>query len=210
MVGQFERHDTRQSLLESATEVFVEKGFSGARVEEIARRAKANKAMIYYHFGSKEKLYRAVLLHHIGGLHEDIARVAGYEDGPVARLMAFYAGLARTFQGRPALPSIMFREILAGGVHMDAEVARALKGVLDFVAATVREGIEEGQMRPVDPLFVHLSIIAPMMLFSVGRPFRERLLPVAMPEGSMPTAEGLFAHLQDVLARTLRPEPVRS
>ena len=45
--------DTRGNLIESATEVFVEKGFSGARVDEIARRAKANKAMIYYHFGSK-------------------------------------------------------------------------------------------------------------------------------------------------------------
>lgn len=75
MVGQVKSHDTRENLLASATEVFVKKGFSGARVDEIARRAKANKAMIYYHFGSKEGLYKAVLLKYIGGLHEEIARV---------------------------------------------------------------------------------------------------------------------------------------
>ncbi len=176
-------------------------------MEEIARRAKANKAMIYYHFGSKEKLYRAVLLKHIGGLHEEIARVAQEAADPLARLMAFYAALGRTFQGRPALPFMMFREILAGGVHMDEEVARALTGVLDFVRATIAEGIAAGRLRTVNPLFVHLSMIAPMMLFCVSRPFRERLLPVAIPEEEPPTVEGFFDHLQDVLARTLPLEP---
>ena len=190
----------------SATEVFVEKGFSGARVDEIARRAKANKAMIYYHFGSKEGLYKAVLLKYIGGLHEEIARVPAGCRPAAPGLSPSTPALGRTFQSRPALPFMMFREILAGGVHMDAEVARALKGVLDFVRATVEEGIAAGRIRPVEPLFVHLSMIAPMMLFCVSRPFRERLLPVAMPEEVVPTAEGFFAHLQDVLARTLRPE----
>ncbi len=198
-------HDTRESLLESATEVFVRKGFSGARVDEIARQAKANKAMIYYHFGSKEGLYKAVLLKYIGGLQEEIARVP-QDAEPLARLLAFYAALGRTFQNRPALPFMMFREILAGGVHMDAEVARALKGVLDFVRATVEEGIAAGSLRTVNPLFVHLSMMAPMMLFCVSRPFRERLLPV-VPEKGASTVEGFFEHMYDVLGRTLRPEP---
>src|SRR5258708_15002447 len=97
-----QRKDTRTSLVDAATEVFVKKGFSGARVEEIAREAKANKAMIYYHFRSKEGLYKAVLLKHIGGLHEEIARVAQDAD-PLARLLAFYAALGRKFQHQPAL-----------------------------------------------------------------------------------------------------------
>jgi AcrR family transcriptional regulator len=201
-------HDTRSDLIDAATEVFVQKGFSGARVDEIGRRAKANKAMIYYHFGSKEGLYKAVLLKHIGGLHEEIARVAQDTD-PLARLLAFYAALGRTFQGRPALPFMMFREILAGGIHMDGEVARALKGVLDFVRVTVEEGIGTGRLRTVNPLYVHLSMIAPMMLFCVSHPFRERLLPV-MPEKGAVTAEGFFEHMYDVLARTLAMDPAAS
>lgn len=183
----------------------MKKGFSGARVEEIARHAKANKAMIYYHFSSKEGLYKAVLLKYIGGLHEEIARVPQDAD-PLARLLAFYAALGRTFQRRPALPFMMFREILAGGVHMDAEVARALKGVLDFVRATVEEGIAAGRLRTVNPLYVHLSMMAPMMLFCVSHPFRERLLPV-VPEKGAATAEGFFEHMYDVLERTLCREP---
>ncbi|MFI5183805.1 MAG: TetR/AcrR family transcriptional regulator [Vicinamibacteria bacterium] len=197
------QHDTRARLIESATDIFVNKGFNGARVEEIARRARANKAMIYYHFGSKEKLYRAVLLKHIGGLHEEMARVAEEAADPLDRLVAFYGALGRIFKARPALPVMMFREILSGGVHMDEGLAHALKGVLDFVRGTIAEGIATGRLREVDPIAVHFSMIAPMMLFCVSRPFRERLLPIAVPEDAPPTAEGLFAHLQEVLVRTL-------
>ena len=53
---------TRERLLEVAEEQFAEKGFFGARVDEIAEAANINKRMLYAHFGSKEGLYSAVLL----------------------------------------------------------------------------------------------------------------------------------------------------
>ncbi|NYI76902.1 TetR family transcriptional regulator [Nocardioides panzhihuensis] len=52
---------TRAELLEVATEVFSEQGYSGARVDEIAERTRTTKRMIYYYFGGKEGLYLAVL-----------------------------------------------------------------------------------------------------------------------------------------------------
>src|SRR3954468_24251312 len=52
---------TRQNILEIATEEFAEKGFSGARIDEIAARTNTSKRMIYYYFGDKEGLFVAVL-----------------------------------------------------------------------------------------------------------------------------------------------------
>jgi len=52
---------TRAELLEVATEVFSEHGYSGARVDEIAERTRTTKRMIYYYFGGKEQLYLATL-----------------------------------------------------------------------------------------------------------------------------------------------------
>jgi AcrR family transcriptional regulator len=52
---------TRQALLDHATDAFAEKGFEGASVREITRRAEVNSAAINYHFGGKEALYRDVL-----------------------------------------------------------------------------------------------------------------------------------------------------
>lgn len=52
---------TRHALLDQAADVFAEKGFDGASVREITRRADANQAAINYHFGGKDALYREVL-----------------------------------------------------------------------------------------------------------------------------------------------------
>src|SRR5688572_29298121 len=52
---------SRADILATATKEFSEKGLSGARVDSIATRTKINKRMIYYYFGSKEGLYKAVL-----------------------------------------------------------------------------------------------------------------------------------------------------
>src|SRR5438552_16100673 len=52
---------TRTEILEVATHEFAERGFNGARVDEIAASTRTTKRMIYYYFGSKKQLYLAVL-----------------------------------------------------------------------------------------------------------------------------------------------------
>lgn len=52
---------TRAEILRVATEVFAEEGYSGARVDDIAARTHTTKRMLYYYYGSKEKLYLEVL-----------------------------------------------------------------------------------------------------------------------------------------------------
>lgn len=52
---------TQKKILDAATQVFSEKGFGGARVDEIAARAKVNKAMLYYYFENKEKLLEELI-----------------------------------------------------------------------------------------------------------------------------------------------------
>src|SRR5436190_16199298 len=54
---------TKQEILEVATREFADRGYAGARVDEIAARTRTTKRMIYYYFGGKEQLYIAVLEH---------------------------------------------------------------------------------------------------------------------------------------------------
>ena len=58
---QRDPEQTQQEILEVATLAFAEKGLAGARVDEIAARTRTTKRMIYYYFGSKQGLYRAVI-----------------------------------------------------------------------------------------------------------------------------------------------------
>ncbi len=61
MVATPLRPDVKQRLIEAATLLFASRGFDGVGIREIAAAADANSAMVAYHFGSKEGLYRAVL-----------------------------------------------------------------------------------------------------------------------------------------------------
>jgi AcrR family transcriptional regulator len=196
---------TRIPILESATEVFMEVGFSGARVEEIARRARANKAMIYYHFKSKLGLYKAVLFRLFEGVLDEIKRLKAGDLGPEARLRALYTHVARRFEEKPALPHIILREILAGGKSMDAEVSRTLGLILGFVGEALQEGARTGAFRPVHPLVFHLSMLGPLLLHHAGASFRGRVLSRQMPGLPPPSNDDMLNHLLEVLGRSLNP-----
>ena len=89
-------------ILRAAALEFAERGFAGARVDEIARRAGVNKAMLYYHVGDKAKLYEKVILDAVsvrgGLLKEALAR----EATPEGKILAM-ARAVRDGGHRPAL-----------------------------------------------------------------------------------------------------------
>jgi TetR/AcrR family transcriptional regulator len=200
---------SQDSLLNAATQVFMESGFAGARVDEIARRAKANKAMIYYHFRSKKGLYRAVLLRLFSATVAEIERLSAEEHDPLERLRALYTLMARLFAEQPALPHIMMREVLSGGRSMDREAARALAAIIASVRSALEQGTASGAFRPLDPLLVHIGMLGPLVLYFASRPFRERLLPLTDLGLRQPAPEALVAHLCDLLERGLTPHPPR-
>ena len=206
MVSQEVDTGSQEILLDAATQVFLKVGFSGARVELIAEKASLNKAMIYYHFGSKRGLYQAVLLRLFQGVLDEVQRVSPAADARM-RLIAFYSGVARLFSERPALPTLMLREIIGGGENMEAETARALAGILSFVKQTVEAGVADGTIRPVHPLLVHISMMAPLALYFASGDFKSRVLSKASPGALPPTAEELLEHLALLIERGLEPTP---
>jgi AcrR family transcriptional regulator len=78
---------TQQRILEAALQEFSAKGFAGARVDVIARRARINKRMLYHYFGDKEGLFREVLRRKIA---ERAAWLANAPEEPAERLPAWF------------------------------------------------------------------------------------------------------------------------
>lgn len=203
---QIDQSSSRDSILEAATEAFMEHGFSGSRVDQIATRAGVNKAMIYYHFGSKQGLYKAALFQLFGNVLAEIDRLRESNLEPSEKLQAFYTRVVRHFTDHQALPQIMLREILAGGKAMDAEASRALGAIMGFVSETLEDGARKGVFRPVHPLLLHLTILGPLLVHFAGTSFRERMISREMPGLAPPTDEDMLAHLLQVLERSLSPD----
>lgn len=85
--GKAER--TRERILESATLEFATHGIAGARVERIAKMAKANKSLIYEYFGNKEQLFQTVLQEHLAEVYQTVNFSAVDLPGYATRLFDF-------------------------------------------------------------------------------------------------------------------------
>src|SRR5688500_11835946 len=102
---------SRERLFAAAAAEFAARGFAGANVDRIARAAHVNKAMIYYHFGSKAALYREILGDMLRAVGERVRAVAASAATPEEKLRQFVAAIADAAEARPHFPPIWFREV---------------------------------------------------------------------------------------------------
>ena len=161
--------DSRSRILAAGAAEFAAYGYAGAGVDRIAARARLNKAMIYYHFGSKAGLYRTLLADMFEQTNARAWDIARSEGDPISKLQAFVAALARELRARPHIPPMMLREISDGGRRLDGDVQKVATGVREALAAILHEGVQAGVFRSdVHPLLVHMTIIGPLLLHMAG------------------------------------------
>lgn len=152
---------TRADILRVAATEFAAKGLAGARIDEIAEKTRSSKRMIYYYFGSKEELYRAVLEQNYAGIREaEVDR--HFEDLPA--LDALRAHVEHTLDYHIAHPEFV-RMVMNENIHR-AEHLGGVEGIRDrnsrviaSMQAIIDKGVAEGVFRAgIDPLELHIQI----------------------------------------------------
>src|SRR6186997_1313474 len=109
------RRVTPDQILNAAAIEFAERGFAGARVDRIAKRARVNKAMLYYHFKSKQGLYRTLLRQIFTLAAERLREIAALDISPAEKVDRVIAGMAELVGEHGYFPAIMMREVAEGG-----------------------------------------------------------------------------------------------
>jgi TetR/AcrR family transcriptional regulator len=193
-------------ILAAAALEFAERGFAGARVDRIARRARVNKAMLYYHFKSKDRLYHTLLRRMFTLAAERMQSIGAADASPAEKIDRVIAGMAAFIDEHAFFPKIMLREVAEGGAHLDRDTLAALGAVPRAVGAIVQQGVATGAFRPVNPLFAYFSMLAPVVFFLAGTPIRKELGPLVAPAGTPPTAD-FVAHQQHAMRRFLSSAP---
>ena len=154
---------TQAAILEAATQEFARHGLGGARVDRIAARAKTNKRMLYYYFGSKEDLFLAVLeraYEHIRGEEQQLHLT---NLPPVAGVTELVVFTWNYFVAHPEFMTLLNSENLHRAQHL--KKSRKIRAMHSPLIATLSEVLERGARegvfrRGVDPVQLYVSIAA--------------------------------------------------
>ncbi len=154
---------TREAILTAAQHEFAAKGLSGGRVDEIARRARANKRMIYHYFGNKDGLYLAALervYEDLRGTEKtlDLGHLA--PEASIRRLVEFTFDYSRR---HPELISLINNENLHGARHLrkSKKVRELHSPFVELIGDILRRGVSQGVFRPgLDPVDLYITIAA--------------------------------------------------
>jgi AcrR family transcriptional regulator len=160
----------RRNILDIATEEFARKGFSGARIDEIAARTNTSKRMIYYYFSDKEGLFVAVLEEAYRRIRDIEAQLDLDHLDPQEAIRAL---VGFTFDYQHANEDFI-RLVMVENIHMGVHLARSkvIQALNVSVIRTLRQiyerGVAAGLFREgVDEIDLHMSISA-LCFFNVS------------------------------------------
>lgn len=187
---------SRQRVFAAAATEFATHGYAGANMDRIARAARLNKAMIYYHFTSKAALYREILRDMFGAVRERVTAVAASGASPEDKIRAYIAAIATEAEARPHFPPIWLREIAEGAGHVDAATLTYVREVLAALGGIIAEGVRAGRFQPAHPLLVQGGIIAPLMCFLATAPLRRKIARAGVDGIAAISRDMVVSHIQ--------------
>ncbi len=187
---------SRDRVFAAAAAEFAARGYAGANMDRIARAARLNKAMIYYHFENKAALYREILRDMFGAVRSAVAQVAAAPIAPEEKIRQYVDVIARAAEARPHFPPIWLRELAEGGEHVDAATIEYVRDVLAALGAIVAEGRRRGVFHAVNPMLLQGGIIAPLMFFIASARLRQKIERAAPDARLAVSQDAVVAHIQ--------------
>jgi AcrR family transcriptional regulator len=196
--------DRPREICAAALEVFAEKGFAAAKLDEIARRAGVSKGTLYLYFQDKEQMFRAVVRDAVVPNMEAMTAAIRNVDAPFAQVIrAMLSGFASTAQ---RLPIGRVAKMVIGESTNFPELARVwhdevASKALGAIATFVEKAQQRGEARPGDPRLFAVSIMGPLI---TGVLWQATLLPAG---GAPMDLEALAKQHADAVLDGLLMEP---
>ena len=162
--------ETREAILEAAERMFGDEGLEGARTEAIAAAAGVNKALLYYYFGSKDRLYRAVLEGYLADFNRQALELLSSK-GSARSLLLRYINLHFDFIGAHRHHGPLFQRMLMADQKSLARLAREYflprsKALLKVI----ERGMRTGEFRRMDSTHAAISLLSLIAFYFSSAP----------------------------------------
>ena len=161
---------TEKIILEAARQVFIRKGFDGARMQEIADEANINKALLHYYFRSKDKLFMVIFVDVIQTfLLSSVKLIQNPGHSVFDKIRLFVEKYISLIQENPYLPGFILNELNRRPDRL-VGIFKSSGLELDYFFSQIEKEIREGKIKPVEPEHLLINMISMCVFPFVGKP----------------------------------------
>ncbi len=173
---QEERSDeSRAKILAAAERAFARDSLAGARTDAIAAEAGVNKALLYYYFKSKERLYEAVIEEHLRAFNQQALAILE-APGPVCGLLLRYVNLHFDFISRRQRHAPLFQQLMMKcGKPPERLFRKYIIPRAEALQKLLVRGMQQGELRPADPFHTAVSIVALIVFYFSAAPVMQQM-----------------------------------
>ncbi|HEU4523124.1 MAG TPA: helix-turn-helix domain-containing protein [Thermoanaerobaculia bacterium] len=203
---------TEQRILDAAHSVFIRRGTSGARMQEIAEEADVNKALLHYYFRSKDRLAEAVFRQAAGELFSAILDVVSSDLELEEKVRRFVDIELTRLLERPYVPAYILSEINHEPERVP-QLVSALVGMtpdrvrprmLDTIRVQIAQRVEAGTMVPITAEEFVINLLALCIFPFAARPMFMAIIGFDH-KGFVRFIERRRTELPEFFLRALRP-----
>jgi TetR/AcrR family transcriptional regulator len=163
-------------ILAAAEAHFAAQGLAGARTDEIAAAARANKAMLYYYYGDKRRLHRAVLENLFRQLRQVVFAPAPRGAAPRDRLFGFVSGYFNFLATHPNYPRLVQREAMNATPQFHWIVREYFRPFHARITKIIEDGIAAGEFRKVDAHHTVFTLLGMTVFYFAAAPVMSKLI----------------------------------
>jgi AcrR family transcriptional regulator len=156
---------TKRAIFESAIKVFSKSGYNGATVDDIAANAGVAKGTLYYHFKSKEEIFRFIITEGVEVIKEELENVMNRDEDAFSKLKNLCrVQLNLVYENKDFFKVIMSQ--IWGQELRQSELRDILDKYIQAIEEYVKEAIEAGVIKKGEPKFMAYTFFG--LLCSAG------------------------------------------
>ena len=175
-------NEKKDHIINTAIELFAEKGFEGSSIRDLASKAEVNVAMVNYYFGSKDKLFEALVerkASYMRGVLDELRENTTLTE--LEKIDLIIESYVERFLAQPLFHKVMQQELLVSQrITMHENVINLFVKNTQDVVAIIEMGIRKKIFRKVDPQMTFASIIGTINYVMISKTMCNKLMNKAL------------------------------
>ncbi|MGA2298559.1 MAG: TetR/AcrR family transcriptional regulator [FCB group bacterium] len=168
--------NTETLIYEAAKRVFLKRGMSGARMQEIADEAGINKALLHYYFRTKERLFDEVCKDTLGQLLPELIKLMSSDIDLEEKIYLFFHNHISFLQNNPFLPAFIINELNQNSARIEELLMKDLPFRNFRFYSQLQEKIANGTFIEISPVQFIINLLAWSVFPFVAKPLLKVLM----------------------------------